>query len=55
LRATEPRLRFMREAPPDLDPDTLVATLYERFERREPQAEHLNGVLHAAAIGCSDH
>ena len=45
----------MREAPPDLDPDTLVATLYERFERREPQAEHLNGVLHAAAIGCSDH
>jgi ATP-dependent DNA helicase RecQ len=37
LRASEPRLRFTRSAENRLDLDALVATLIERFERREAQ------------------
>jgi ATP-dependent DNA helicase RecQ len=37
LRASEPRLRFTRVAEGGCDTDALVATLLERFERREAQ------------------
>jgi ATP-dependent DNA helicase RecQ len=37
LRASEPRLRFTRASDSPLDLDALVATLLERFERREAQ------------------
>jgi ATP-dependent DNA helicase RecQ len=37
LRASDPRLRFTRVADGRADVDTLVATLLERFERREAQ------------------